>query len=168
MSMNNSKPGNNSCMAWILVIGFLLIFYSLNGQDFTDSIPVSAPYPVARLYCDSSGKSHFIDEELPFQLVDFAPPAPPISVSDILRTGGEAFFISSPAGWYGNWHPAPHRQLMVVLQGMLETEVSDGEFRTFHPGDVILVEDTLGRGHISRVTGEDRCYMLVIPLAEDE
>jgi hypothetical protein len=61
-------------------------------------------------------------------------------------------------------HPAPHVQLMVVLQGILEAGASDGEIRTFHPGDALLVEDTVGTGHTSRVTGEERCYMLVIPM----
>ena len=35
--------------------------------------------------------------------------------------------ISSPAGWYGDWHPAPRRQLMFCLAGELEVQVSDGE-----------------------------------------
>jgi hypothetical protein len=53
------------------------------------------------------------------------------------------------------------------MAGVLEIEVSDGEVRVFRPGDMILVEDTSGRGHISRVPGEERGYALALPLSDD-
>lgn len=125
--------------------------------------PVSEPLPYVRLFCDAGGESHFSDELLPFTLVDFAPPAPPISVSEALPAQAVRV-ISSPPGWHGDWHPAPRRQFMVVLAGELEVEASDGEVRQFPAGSVILVEDTSCRGHISRVTGKTRCYMATVPL----
>ena len=138
----------------------------MKGQGISDSIAVAEPFHIIRLYCDSSGKSHFSDEKLSFQLLDFAPPAPPISVSEMIKIHEDAFIISSPAGWFGSWHPAPKRQMLFMLEGKLEVEVSDGDIRTFLPGSAILVEDTIGKGHISHVIGDDRCYMLVLPVAE--
>jgi hypothetical protein len=128
-------------------------------------IEVARPLAVTRLYSDSDGESHFSDEKMPFALVDFAPPAPPISVSEV-RKADEVFLISSPPGWFGDWHPAPRKQMMLVLSGLLEVEVSDGGIRQIEPGSVLLVEDTMGRGHISRVLGEDRVYMMAVSLAE--
>jgi steroid delta-isomerase-like uncharacterized protein len=129
-------------------------------------IEVSGPLPYARLYCDESGASHFADEVMPFTLVDYAPPAPPISVSAVLEAESVAI-ISSPPGWHGDWHPAPRRQLMFVLAGELEVEVVDGERRRFGPGSAVLVEDTSCKGHISSVVGDERGYMVAVPLRDE-
>jgi quercetin dioxygenase-like cupin family protein len=126
-------------------------------------IGVSDPFPYARVYSDSSGETHFADEEIGFELVDYAPPAPPISVSEAI--GAERVtFISSPPGWIGDFHPAPRRQFIFVLAGELEVEVSDGNARRFGPGSVCLVEDTEGKGHISRVTSDERGFAVAVPL----
>jgi hypothetical protein len=58
-----------------------------------------------------------------------------------------------PAGWVGDWHPAPFRQLYFLLSGAIEVEVSDGEKRRAEAGAIFLVEDLEGRGHITRVEG---------------
>jgi len=134
------------------------------SENIPDGIEVARPFRHARIYSGTDGETHFEDHELPFELVDFAPPAPPISVTESLAVSGMAV-ISSPAGWEGDWHPTPRRQLIVVLAGELETEVSDGEVRVFRPGDVILVEDTSGKGHISRVPRGQRGYALALPLS---
>ena len=47
-------------------------------------------------------------------------------------------------------HNAPERLFIVSLTGRIEVEVSDGEVRRFGPGAVTLVEDTHGKGHITR------------------
>jgi len=91
------------------------------------------------------------------------PPAPPISISEVFSAEGVSF-ISSPSEWFGDWHPAPRRQFIFMLAGELEVEVSDGEVRKFVPGDVLLVEDTAGQGHISRVVSKERAYLAVVPL----
>ena len=153
-----------------LAIVFMLV--ATNNANATEkghpeTIEVAQPMKYVRLCSDSTGASHFDDDELTFTLADFAPPAPPISVSQLFQTEGAAF-ISSPPGWVGNWHPAPQRQYFVCLTGRLEVEVSDGEIRTFGPGEVILVEDTWGKGHISRVVGEDRVYAVVVSLKDKE
>ena len=61
-----------------------------------------------------------------------------------------------------DWHPAPQRQFIFNLQGSVRIEVSDGEIRTFGPGSFFLVEDTQGRGHRSKLVGnEDRLSVWV-------
>ena len=81
----------------------------------------------------------------------------------------EAFvLISSPSGWFGDWHPSPNRQCIFIISGELEVEVSDGEIRKFVPGNIILVEDTTGKGHISRVVSEKRSYCIAITLGSSQ
>ena len=55
---------------------------------------------------------------------------------------------------------------MFCLSGILEVEVTDGEIRRFGPGAVILVEDTTGKGHVSRIIGEERAFMVASPLVD--
>ncbi len=45
---------------------------------------------------------------------------------------------------------APQRQYIVLLDGAIEIETSDGERRIFRGGNILLVEDTSGRGHRTR------------------
>ena len=49
-----------------------------------------------------------------------------------------------------DWHNAPARQFVIILNGMVDITVSTGETRRFADGDIILAEDTEGRGHKSR------------------
>jgi predicted ester cyclase/quercetin dioxygenase-like cupin family protein len=130
-----------------------------------ESIPVAGPLAQAVVYSDSAGLSHFADRQIDFSLIDYAPPAPPVSVSQA-TPAENIVYLSSPAGWTGDWHTAPRRQVIFCLAGRMEVEVSDGEVRTFGPGAVLLVEDTSGRGHITRVVGRDRAYLAAVPFPE--
>ena len=48
-------------------------------------------------------------------------------------------------------HVAPRRHLSVILAGTLELECSPTEVRRFGPGSLVLLEDTTGEGHITRI-----------------
>jgi quercetin dioxygenase-like cupin family protein len=71
-----------------------------------------------------------------------------------------------PAGTVLDWHPAPRRQLVVILRGRLEVETSDGARREFGPGDARLIEDTRGRGHVTRILGEEAALLAVVHLGD--
>jgi hypothetical protein len=146
-----------------LTFAFGLLCLSGDAQEGHGDMKVPEPLKYVRIYSDEDGESHFADEELSFELVDFAPPAPPISVTHFLSAENVGI-ISSPSGWHGDWHPAPRRQLMFCLSGELEVEVSDGEIRRFGGGCVLLVEDTHGKGHVSRVTSDERGFMASVSL----
>ena len=117
-----------------------------------------------RLYTDAQGESHFADVDVELQSVDYAPPAPPLHLS-AYQPARQYSFMVAPAGWEGDWHPSPHRQMLVVLKGELEMEVSDGEVRRLRPGDVSIGEDTSGKGHRSLVIGEADCVLAIVHLA---
>ncbi len=140
--------------------------WGLCVQEEALGIPLAEPIDITRIYSDADGRSHFSQMTITFTLNDYAPPAPPISVSAAMDAKNVSI-ISSPPGWFGDWHAAPRRQFIIVLSGELEVEVSDGETRRFGPGAICLVEDTTGEGHASRVTSEVRSYVAVVPLGND-
>ena len=105
------------------------------------------------LYSDDSGESHFEDIEMDLTLTDYTPPAPPLSLSAFLPAS-QVGFMNAPAGWASDWHPSSARSLFFVISGEWEVTASDGETRRFGVGSVLLVEDTNGQGHSSRVVSE--------------
>ena len=115
---------------------------------------------IARLYAGEDGESHYEDVDMETTEVDFAPPAPPVLVT-APKAAQRYLFLSTPAGWFGDLHPAPARQLMMVVSGGLEATASDGETRRFAPGDAILVEDTTGKGHTTRNPGGEAVIAVV-------
>lgn len=116
-----------------------------------------------RIYSDENGESHFEDIEVEFTVTDFAPPAPPLGLSSF--SASKRFgYMTAPPGWYGDWHPAPAKQICIYISGFVEAQVSDGEVRTFGPGSVTLLEDTSGTGHRSRIVGEEDAILAVVQL----
>lgn len=108
---------------------------------------------IVRLYSDEDGESHFGDPEIELVLTDYAPPAPPLYLS--MATAANQFsFMKAPAGWSSDWHPSSARNLFFVISGEWEVTASDGQSRSFSVGSVLLVEDTTGKGHSSRVISE--------------
>jgi hypothetical protein len=50
-----------------------------------------------------------------------------------------------------DWHLAPAPQFAINLTGDLQVETSDGSKRKVGPGDLVFLEDTHGKGHITRL-----------------
>jgi hypothetical protein len=46
-----------------------------------------------------------------------------------------------------DFHNAPAKQFIILLDGEIEITTSLGEARRFGGGDILLVEDTTGNGH---------------------
>ena len=119
-----------------------------------------------RMYADGDGGSHFEDLAWDLEERDFAPPAAPSMVGTFEDASGTLFFGATP-GWGGEVpHPAPQRQIFCVMRGVVEVTVSDGERRRFAAGDVILLDDTTGRGHRSRVIGDEDLLIFGTVLAD--
>jgi hypothetical protein len=97
-----------------------------------------------RLFTGADGESHFEDIEIPFDKK--------LGLSSLSKVmaAKEIFFIESSGEHEAEWHTAPCRQMIVIIRGELEIEVFDGSKRRFGPDDILIAEDTTGRGHLGR------------------
>jgi hypothetical protein len=119
----------------------------------------------SEMYTDADGETHFRDVEVELSLVDIAPPAAPMNVSEF-RPAREVGFITLPGAWDGGWHPAPSVGHIFVLKGEMEVEVSDGEKRRFPQGTVWLHRDLTGKGHNTTVVSEDGAVLVMVKMNE--
>ena len=116
-----------------------------------------------RIYADSAGETHYEEVEVALAPVNFAPPTPPLYLS-AFHAATQYGFCRFPAGWVGSWHPAPQRQCFGILAGEVEAQTSDGEVRRFSAGSCVLLEDTTGKGHMTRVVGPTDLLTIVVQL----
>jgi hypothetical protein len=94
--------------------------------------------------------------------VQYAPPAPALQLSDAIMAT-RVSWLRFPADWNDAAHPSPRRQLFVVLAGEVEGRTSTGVTRHFGPGDCLLMEDTVGKGHGARpLNGEALAIMIAL------
>jgi len=115
---------------------------------------------IVRVYTGDDGESHFEAVEIP--LTDRGPTG---AFSELVPAKGVIF--REVGGDYDlDFHNAPRRQYVINLTGAAELEVGDGSTCYLGPGDILLAEDTTGRGHKSRgVDGQPRTC-LFIPLED--
>lgn len=99
---------------------------------------------ITRLYTGSDGESHFEDIDIPLDNLKGAQ-----SLSE--RKNATGIIFRETSGEYNlPFHNAPRRQFIITLEGQVELVVGDGSSRILGPGDILLAEDTTGRGHMSR------------------
>jgi quercetin dioxygenase-like cupin family protein len=122
---------------------------------------VSVAY--VRLYADSEGETHFEDVELASEERTGQAGAR-TAVSATIPVEGLIFRRVLDDGAADTPHNAPYPVFIVTLAGEAEVTVSDGERRVFGPGSVVLVEDTVGRGHVTRPLGDVARVTLFAPL----
>ncbi|HET8630324.1 MAG TPA: hypothetical protein VFL91_23135 [Thermomicrobiales bacterium] len=119
-----------------------------------------------RLYADAEGESHFEEVATDLLPVDFAPPAPPLQVAALFPATGCSFVGAAP-DWGGDVpHPAPRRQFFCTMRGEYAVTASDGTIRHFPAGRLLLLEDTAGKGHATRVIGEEDALIFAVTLDE--
>jgi len=115
----------------------------------------------SRIYPDANGETHFDRVMVGQSLGKAAPPAPPFHLSEVQPASGYLFYTFEP-GWFGDLHPCPARQFLILLSGKVEMETTDGEVRQFTPGDAVLLEDTWGKGHRTRNIGDGYADYMVV------
>ena len=99
---------------------------------------------IHNLYTDANGQSHFRDIE-----VEWVEETRSGKLSKRLPATG-IIFREVPPTYDLDWHPAPRRQYIINLDAGVEITASDGESRKIGAGEVLLVEDTSGKGHLSK------------------
>ena len=118
------------------------------------------------LFADGAGESHFEEVEVTLEPIDFAPPAPPLHFAALFPATG-CSYLCCPADWGGQIpHPSPRRQLLCNLKGEYEVTTSNGVACRFPAGSVLLLEDTTGKGHTTRITSDDDVLIVAVALAD--
>jgi hypothetical protein len=113
---------------------------------------------IHRLYVDDKGESHFEDVEVQFTEATRAGRLSP----RLPATG--IIFREVPADYDLDWHPAPRRQYIINLDAGVEITASDGEKRRIGAGEIVLVEDTWGKGHLSKAVDGKLRHCIFVPV----
>jgi hypothetical protein len=106
---------------------------------------------------DIDGQSHF--REIEIECSDETPwgfkvskQLPATAISFVEATGTNLVPL----------HPAPCRQFVINLDAGLEITASDGERRVIGVGEVVLVEDTTGKGHMTKLFGDKPAHGIFV------
>jgi hypothetical protein len=99
---------------------------------------------IHRLYADQNGQSHFQNVE-----IEYVDKTPAGRMSARMPATGIIFREVQP-DYDLDWHPAPRRQYIINLDAGVQITAGDGESRKIGAGEVLLVEDTWGKGHLSK------------------
>ena len=116
---------------------------------------------IHNLFTDEACVSHFRDIE-----VEWAEERRTSKLSARLPAAG-IIFRQSPGTYELDWHTAPRRQYIINLDAGVEITASDGEVRQIGPGEVILVEDVTGKGHLSKALDGKTRHSIFIPIDGD-
>jgi hypothetical protein len=102
---------------------------------------------IHHLHVDANGESHFEDIEVSYPHSNEAG-----RLSERIPVSG-LIFREVPPSYDLDWHNAPRRQYIVNLDAAVRITASDGETREIGAGEVFLVEDVTGKGHLSQAVG---------------
>ena len=124
---------------------------------------------ITRIFTGPDGLAHAEDIELKLNAR---------GVADMLKATGAEFSVRAPTPGANprntaatdlndpGWHTGPARQFVITLSGSSEVEVSGGVHVLAAPGHINLIEDTTGKGHMTRNFGPEDRVALTIPLAD--
>jgi hypothetical protein len=113
---------------------------------------------IHNLYADPSGQSHFRDLQ-----VEWVEETRSGKLSRRLPASG-IIFRQVPPTYDLDWHPAPRRQYIINLDAGVQITASDGESRIIGAGEVLLVEDTSGKGHLSKAVDKKIRHCIFVPV----
>lgn len=115
-------------------------------------------FKITRLYSDEKGESRFED-----QIISLEECGEIGSLSQLYSAKG-IIFREVPPSYDYDFHNAPQRQYIILLDGEIEIETSLGEKKRFKGGDVLLTEDTSGKGHKTRNITSEKRRSVFIPI----
>src|SRR4051812_31133989 len=115
------------------------------------STPVGAhDAKVVRVYTTPDGGSR-VEE------VTISPDAKPIPVTRMTAGAYRGSGARAP-----DWHNAPRKQFAINMTGELEVELTDGTRRKIG-SELVFLEDTTGKGHVTRALGPITNVFIHVP-----
>jgi hypothetical protein len=113
---------------------------------------------ITRMYTGEDGESHFEDMD-----ISLGNPYDFDRRSELIKATG-IIFRETGADYSLDFHNAPRRQFVINLEGSVEIILGDGSSRILGPGEILLAEDTTGRGHISRAVNNQSRKSIFVTL----
>jgi hypothetical protein len=105
---------------------------------------------VVRVYATPDGGSRV-------EGLAISPNAKPVQITRMTAGAYRGSGVSAP-----DWHNAPRKQFAINMTGELEVELTDGTRRKIG-SDLVFLEDTSGKGHITRALGPITNVFLHVP-----
>jgi hypothetical protein len=147
--------------AWLVgaaLLGLSVLMQPARSAEDAPAAQAHTPVVITHLFTGPDGQTHAEEIEAKFAG----------------RTGNDFFKLMANAGAelrraapgrVSDWHTAPRRQYVITLSGHGELEVAGGQKIEVGPGHIELVEDVTGKGHITRVVGNEERVTLQVPLS---
>jgi hypothetical protein len=141
-----------------LVCGVLVVW---NARTASDVVAAQARKPITltHVFTGSDGVSHVEVRDVPLTARGDA------ELSEMARVSGLQFRRQPPT-YFEDYHPASRKQYVITLRGEGEIQLANGQTIVGRAGDVLLMEDVTGKGHISRGRGTEDRITLFIPVAD--
>jgi hypothetical protein len=140
-----------------IALGLLSFFVLISRAQTQTDVATNAthkPVFITRLYTGPDGQTHAEETEAAFTAG---------GALKLLPVTGAELHRMSPSST-ADWHRGPRRQYVITLSGTGEMEIAGGQKISMGPGHISLIEDTTGKGHITR-NFEDR-VTLQLPLVD--
>jgi hypothetical protein len=116
---------------------------------------------ITRIFTNENGDSQFEDIEIKLKdageigkLSEYFP------VKNII-------FRETDENYDFDFHNAPQRQFIILLDGIIEIETSLGIKREFRSGEILLAEDTTGKGHKTKSIDKKLRRSLFVTLGDE-
>jgi len=143
----------------VALVGLFALMWRIDTARDVLSAQTRKPVVVTRLYTGPDGQTHAEEIEMKFT------GGANSEVSQMMPVTG-AELHRQPANTFVDWHPGPRRQYVITLSGRGEIEVAGGKKIPLGPGQINLIEDTTGKGHITKGVGAEDRVTLWLPLAD--
>ncbi len=127
----------------------------LNNQ-IKETVPKDGQTKVLWVFSDKQGDSHLEELTIRTEPTGKSREAKPIPATGALIRKYQPQFVR-------DWHIAPSRQFAITLMGALDIEVSGGIRRHIHKGELVFLEDTKGKGHITHMKGHVVNLFIQVP-----
>jgi hypothetical protein len=155
--------------ALMVLVGFFLVIWPGNSRYDVAVAQGRKAVVITRIFTGTDGLAHAEDIELTLNSR---------GATEMLKATGAEFSVRPPTAGANprntaatdphdpGWHTGPARQFVITLSGSSEVEVSGGVHVLAGPGHINLIEDTTGKGHVTRNFGPEDRIALTIPLAD--
>ena len=156
-------------LALTVLVGCFIAFWPVNTNHDVAVAQGRKAVVITRIFTGQDGLAHAEDIQLDLNAR---------GATNMFKATGAEFSVRPPTVGASprnttatdpnapGWHTGPARQFVITLAGNSEVEVSGGVHIVAGPGHINLIEDTTGKGHITRNFGPEARIALTIPLPD--